>query len=84
MTAMPTMSHMRTLLFCLLLTACSEDVDPTANLCMDDIRQDVRMDRCSERCKPSDGSPGEVCGPDLEAACLDECMRCNPYQAWCP
>ncbi len=76
------------LLLALLLTACTADdappVDPAANLCRDDLRADVRTQRCSERCKPADGSPGEVCAVDLELACLDECERCNPFEAWCP
>ena len=68
------------LLLAALLTACAEDPDPAANLCP----AADRMLECEDRCKPADGSPGEVCAVDLELACLDECERCNPVTAWCP
>ena len=68
------------LLLAALLTACAEDPDPAANLCP----ATDRMLECEDRCKPADGSPGEVCAVDLELACLDECERCNQATAWCP
>jgi hypothetical protein len=79
--AVLTMNGMRTMLALLILVAaCSDATDPTANLCPGADR----LQECSERCKPPDGSPGEVCATDAERACLDECMRSNPFEAWCP
>ena len=71
---------MRYLIAAILLAACGDNIDPTANLCPGQDRQQ----ECSNRCKPADGSPGEVCAVDAERACLAECERCNPYVAWCP
>ena len=79
--AVATVEVMRHLILAfILLAACSDNIDPTADLCPG---QD-RTDECSNRCKPADGSPGEVCAVDQEVACLAECERCNPAEAWCP
>jgi hypothetical protein len=67
-------------LLLLAVAACTETVDPAANLCPGA----VRIDECSARCKTGDPATAEVCAVDLEIECLDECIRCNPHDAWCP
>lgn len=75
------MCAMRALALALLLaSACTDDPDPAANLCPGGAD---RAAECEARCKTGDDR-AEVCAPDLETECLDECVRCNPQEAWCP
>lgn len=77
------MSHMRYLLLALLLTACSEPADPDPPPCPTSAARDPRAE-CEARCKTGDPATTEVCGVDLELACVEECLTCEPAGAWCP
>lgn len=77
---MPTMSHMRHLLFtAVLLSACSEPVEPTPTCRW----RDLDVAACEARCKTGDRE-SEVCGVGNEVACRNECLACEPADAWCP
>lgn len=78
----PTMSYMRHPLLALLLAACSEAPDPGPPPCPTSSSRNP-LAECEARCKTGDDS-AEVCGVDLERACVDECVRCAPDVAWCP
>lgn len=82
------MAYMRhSLLALMLLAACADDrPDPAADLCNDTATSSDKTPRiaeCEARCKTGDGT-AELCAPEMEVACIAECVRCNPQQAWCP